>query len=491
MTKLLKLLLICFLAATVFTAKYRFRQPPQETLDPPSGGNETNATDEQTSQEMEGDADDPFAFPGMEQEQVNEPDVFDFFPRLDRNVTNATKQRELPGMQGNATNATEEPDFLGLENNQTEQPEFPGMEGDIKNDTDQSDLLPGEEGEEAEQPDEEEMEIQPEPQSSLPGFPDIEDIINREIAKAQNFSLKSERPKPATPQPSAGQQGIQAQTPIETGTAFASSTIVNVDQPVISVNGQAMGTIQPDLIKIGAVISNQGENAEETLNQNSEAVSDLIEKIKDLGITDKNILNLGQMFKVSKKTSLRNIKSDNQTEGQQQNPAGLLSYTQLEIQAKDIQNAGKIVDLLQSEGHEVKYIDFGYQPETLAFAVNNLISLAMADAENRAKGGLSGTGYQIGKLLNLNVNVNPDFKNFVNQNQGNIPPSPKIVNVIISATYSMQQGTQPAVEPEQPLIPSEQIVSITDETPEASEQNNMDGETETPPVASVRRRPRI
>jgi uncharacterized protein YggE len=378
MSQLFKLLLICYLTATVFTVRNKIKQP-QDKITPP-----------------EGDA--------------------------NNQTSNTTEQPSLPGMKGNAINATE-------------QPSLPEMQGNAS---------------------------QGESSAFFPGFfNDIEENINQQFERLGNFSLKAER----SLQANEGQQNVSAEYPSENGSAFASDGKLNASQPVISVNAQALGTIESNLIKISVIVENQADNARDSLTQNKETVDALIEKIKELEIGEENILNLGQMFRISANNTSESAKDKSQNDNEASSGSkGIVSYTQLEVQANDVQTAAKIIDLLQSDGNQIKYIDFSYQPETLALAVNNLISMALSDAENIARGALSGTEFQIGKLLKLNVNVNPDFKNYMNKGkmQGSEPgvsAAPKIIKVNISASYKMearsseeqQQPAEPAVQPEQPV----------------------------------------
>ncbi len=376
MSQSLKLLLICFLASIVFTAKQN-NPPSQDGLIPPrENGNTTNATAEQP------------VLPGVES-NGRAP-----LPALPVIESNTSISREVG--ESNAT--------CSREVSQSNTP------------------------------------ISREEQGEFGVFPDIQAFIREANGKIGNFSMPIERQqKPSA----AGEKGISAEAPLP------ASTIINVRNPVVSINGQALGTVAPDLIRIGVVVQNQGEKAEDSLRQNDQTVKALIAKIKLFGVTDRSILNLGQRFRVSSKVFFSSSSS-----------SPLVSYSQLEIQVDDIRIAGKIVDLLQSYGHQIKYIDFGYQPETLEFAVNNLIRMALADAEKRAKGALSGTSYQLGKLLNLNVNLNTDFRNYMNEGQyqpgsGSNPATPKIIKAVVSATYEMEpkNGGVPTGQPVQPPLP--------------------------------------
>jgi len=434
MSQLLKLLLICFLTATVFTVRNKIKQT---------------------------------------QDKITTPVCY-----LNNQTSNASDKPSRPGMKGNATNGTE-------------QPSLPGMKGNATNATEQPSL-----------PEMQENDSKSESSAFFPGFFNvIEESINQKFEQLRNFSLGAER----SSQANEGQQNISAEYPSENGSPFAFDAKINASQPVISVNAQALGTIEPNLIKIGVIVENQADIAGDSLNQNNENVYDLIEKIKESEIGEEKILNFGQMFRISANDTSESVKNQSQNDNKASSGSkGIVSYTQLEVHANDVQTAAKIIDLLQSEGNQIKYIDFSYQPETLALAVNNLISMALSDAENIARGALSGTEFQLGKLLNLNVNVNNDFKNYMNkgkikESEPGLSAAPKIIKVVISASYAMearsseeqqqQQPAEPAVQPDQPIEntnnDSEQPIS------EAAANNSTENASKVDPKSRrIRPKPR-
>lgn len=254
---------------------------------------------------------------------------------------------------------------------------------------------------------------------------------------------------------------------IETGALISSeglpsTTVVNTKEPVISSTGEAIGTIQYDLIKIGAVLEIDTSNkAGESINQNTQKIADVVNSIKQLGISENYILNLGNRFAVKRRklkssamesenvTNVTNATENQIPQNGNKNGNGnqIVSTTQLEIQVTDIAMAAKVIDVLNSAGFKIKYIDYGFQDDTLAFAVNNLIELAMKNALENAKSSLIGTGMQVGQIVNLNVNVDKNFKNHMNSEEGNLQVV-KLIKASVKISYTIEKRTTPEETPQ-------------------------------------------
>ena len=255
-----------------------------------------------------------------------------------------------------------------------------------------------------------------------------------------------------------GAGGIPPQAPISAG--MPSTTVVNVDSPVVSVSGEAIAALQSDLIKIGVLVENEGVKADEVLTQNQQKVNDLIAKLKELGLKDENILNLGLM--INPKNKLKPNESEeqvNQTDMASKNETKksdnqLFATSQLEIQVNDIAQAGKILDLINSQNFETKYIDYNYLPDSLNYAINTLTENALADAERRALGSITKTGEQLGQLLNRNVEIDKDYQNYLNENVEN-KPRIKVIKVTVYVTYALQGVQAPATQPGEEQKPAE------------------------------------
>jgi len=226
-----------------------------------------------------------------------------------------------------------------------------------------------------------------------------------------------------------------------------SQVVVNTNHSVITVNGEASGTIQSDLIKIGVGFDNyQIQNASNSLPQNQQRINDLKERLKQLGIPDNNIFNLGLIFQVKKKlkqelpqenmnvsnTTNTTDKNRNQTDDQKEK--NLTSSSYLEIHLNNTETLARVIDLLKSLNFNINYINYDFLEDSFQYAVANLVSIAKEDAQKKANSSLNNTQYDLGQILNLNVNVNKKSNEFSeNQKRQQI----RVINVNVYITYAL------------------------------------------------------
>jgi len=358
-------------------------------------------------------------------------------PQLPSDQGNATQQQpqvnitisQLPADQGNATQQQPQVNITI--------PQLPADQGNATQQQPQPDIsitqLPEDQGNATQQ--------QPQVNITFPQLPDI---------AVQNISGS------AIPEQQMGGDFKLPQA-VPQGGNLPSTTVVNVDSPVISVNGEALGSVQSDLISIGIQIENESGKADESLLQTQQKVNELNAKLKEMGLEDNNILNLGLFFNLRQQNQSG---AGNQTDSSSNtNNSKLFVSSQVEIQVNNITLAGKIIDLLNSQNFKIKYIEYNYQPDTFIAVIESLTASALADAENRAISSIANTGAQLGQLLNLNVNVDKDYQNIMNmqaENNGigkSFTNGMKVIRVTVSATYALQGKLQSHRRKKKPYKP--------------------------------------
>lgn len=230
--------------------------------------------------------------------------------------------------------------------------------------------------------------------------------------------------------------------------------IVNTNQSVITVNGEAIGTILPDLVKIGIVIKSKNATAEEAQIDNKKRYQDLLSELKNLGLQENNILFLGNLvegnFNNQNKTK-ENTKlfSSNASENNsiENDLKGSVFSAQYEINVNDTDLATKIIDRLNANNFKIKYVDFTNRESSMQSAIDQLIELAMNEAVRNAKNSLAQKGYDIDQIVNLSVDVNKNYVNYINQlkdDQTSLinadAPGLKIIRVSLTITFSLKKS---------------------------------------------------
>jgi len=469
MSNSFRIIILLFLSINILTIKIRLRQPAPVEIGPPVGGtNETNisptsnVTESGNNITRGGNITGPF---GGRLRQAPSNNISE--GQGPENITGGPETGNITGEQG-PENITGGPALPPAAENITGGPVLPPGAENFTEGLGAENRIEG--------------PVLPSGTENITGGPIFP-------AGAENITGG---PLNITGQPSAAKNISDAATEplIAGGISSPSSTVVSVSQPVISVIGEATGNIPSDLIKIGVKLENPKGNAEEALNENQQRVQDLLSKLNQINITQDNIINLGQALILRKKklksesigligpNAQGNVTGgeeqglNNQTsnEGNQTQGGNEISATsQLEIQVDNINAAAKVIDLLKSLNYTILYLDYDYKESTLGGLINNLVDSALKDADAKARAAITGKGYDLGQIINMNVILDKKFidqSDNTNQDQqetGNTNPQGlRIVKVILSITYSLVQGggappgeviPQPPEQPQPPEKP--------------------------------------
>lgn len=171
-------------------------------------------------------------------------------------------------------------------------------------------------------------------------------------------------------------------------------------EKTISVTGSAVSSVKPDMVIVQLGVETQEKTAKEALRSNSNMMSQTIDAIKKIGITEDEI-----------STSTLNIYPV--YEGHQDKETGvyttvLVGYKAsniLSIHTKKMDKAGDIIDAAVDSGvNRVDSIMFALSPETQLKVKDDLLEQAVLNAKSKAEKALSPLDYQIigVKMVSLN-----------------------------------------------------------------------------------------
>lgn len=155
--------------------------------------------------------------------------------------------------------------------------------------------------------------------------------------------------------------------------------------PTVSVTGEGKLDLTPDMATINVGAESRASSATEATAQNNETIQKIIEKMKSLGVEEKDIL-----------TSNYNI-YEYETYDNKGNPKGteFVASTMLEIKLYDMGKVGQALDDAIAAGANQSYgIYFGLADPDAHY--QEVIALALEDAKKKAETIAGGLGKKLG-----------------------------------------------------------------------------------------------
>jgi uncharacterized protein YggE len=159
----------------------------------------------------------------------------------------------------------------------------------------------------------------------------------------------------------------------------------------ISVTGQGTATAPPDMATIRSGVVTQGKTAGEALQANNGAMQQLMQKLKDFHIADKDIQTSN--FQVSPL-----YQRDPDARRSEPRISGYQVSNQVAIHIRNLPELGKLLDALVSVGsNQISQIGFGMGDPT--GLLNEARNAAIADARSRAQLYAQAAGVSVGQVL--------------------------------------------------------------------------------------------
>ena len=159
----------------------------------------------------------------------------------------------------------------------------------------------------------------------------------------------------------------------------------------IIVTGQGEASAAPDMVVLSIGVETQGDTAAAALRENSAAMSATIEKLKDLGVADKDI-----------QTSGLSINPRYDYERSRTNPpiAGYVASNTVTARLRDLASAGAVIDqAVESGANRLNGISFTFaDPKPL---YDEARRDAVAQAKAKAELLTDAAGVSLGRLLTI------------------------------------------------------------------------------------------
>jgi uncharacterized protein len=175
----------------------------------------------------------------------------------------------------------------------------------------------------------------------------------------------------------------------------------------IDVSATSMQQVSPDLLVMSLHVTTDATTAKQAITDNAAVTTDLITKLKALGLTDQDIQTVSysvQPVTVTNYSCDKNINNYNNNCVYTSTITGYEAVNSLSLQVKDLTKGGDVIDAASTAGTNQTFVDsvqFTLQDQTRTTLENGLLSSAAAQAKQKAQNMASGSGASLGKLLSI------------------------------------------------------------------------------------------
>ncbi|MBV7259632.1 SIMPL domain-containing protein [Erythrobacter crassostreae] len=173
--------------------------------------------------------------------------------------------------------------------------------------------------------------------------------------------------------------------------ALAATVEIASQGPVIELTVSENVTTSPDIVTIGAGVTTEARTAVEAMRQNSAEMRAVIDRIKSLGVDDKDIQTTGINL---------NARYDYNRQTQQQVFRGYQVSNRVSVKLREIDETGRVLDALVSAGAtDLNGPSFSIEDD--AAAKDEARKRAVTKAQERAKAYAGMLGYNGVKVLSI------------------------------------------------------------------------------------------
>ena len=219
----------------------------------------------------------------------------------------------------------------------------------------------------------------------------------------------------------------------------------NPPEHVLTVSGVATERVNPDLLNIQVRIETQDENAKQSQEDNAEVSAQVMQKLKDLGLTEDEIKTVSYRVDV-----VRESEKVCDTFGceYKYKIVGYKTTHSLNLRVTDLDNGGEIIDGVSSFGENevfIDYVSFTLQEETRMDIQKELLKEAGQEAREKAQAIAEGVGGSLGKVVQASESVyyptrsyyEPAYDYAMAESAAPVPTSLSSGEIEVSATVSV------------------------------------------------------
>jgi uncharacterized protein len=219
------------------------------------------------------------------------------------------------------------------------------------------------------------------------------------------------------------------------------------------VSGNAQTMVKPDKVTLSLSVETTNTTAEEALTANSEAMNNAHEALRAAGVLENETST--SFFNISPNY---NVTEDDDEEIPSTETRDIISYTvtnSITIDSFNLLNVSEWIDTAVQAGvNEISSIFFSLSDERSEFVKNDLLKLAVADAQNKANIAASALGLNVTGVESVNIEGADNIPLY--------PPQPYFAEETSDATSSDGGLPTPIIAGEQQVTSSVSIVFLID-----------------------------
>lgn len=192
--------------------------------------------------------------------------------------------------------------------------------------------------------------------------------------------------------------------------------------PVVELTVMEEVEAEPDIVTVGAGVTTNAPTAVEALRQNSQAMRAVIDRIKSLGVAERDI-----------QTSSINLNAryDYDQQRQEQVFRGYQASNRVTVKLREIEETGEVLDALVAAGAtDLNGPHFSLEDDEAAKASARRAAMQRAEAQAREYASMA--GYSNIRLLEINESI-----------RGRSGPQP----IVVTASRMMAKDESAPVEP--------------------------------------------
>jgi len=175
----------------------------------------------------------------------------------------------------------------------------------------------------------------------------------------------------------------------------AASVEIEAEGPVIELNVYESITAEPDIVTVGAGVTTDAPTAVEAMRQNAQAMTRVIDRIKALGVDEKDIQTTGINL---------SARYDYDRENREQVFRGYTVSNRVSVKLRDIEGTGEALDALVAAGAtDISGPNFGLEDD--AAAKDEARKRAIERAGARARAYAAMLDYDDVEVLQINETI--------------------------------------------------------------------------------------
>ncbi|MDN5787395.1 SIMPL domain-containing protein [Pseudorhodobacter sp.] len=212
--------------------------------------------------------------------------------------------------------------------------------------------------------------------------------------------------------------------------ALAGAQAIGNPQPSITITGEGMVEVKPDMATISLGVTTTAKTATEAMAANSAQLSTVLTNLKAAGVADKDLQTSGLSLQP-------NWNNRSYASGSGNEITGYTASNQISVRVRDLSQLGGLLDAAITDGvNTLNGVTFGLTaPDPVLDAARKA---AVANARHRAELLAEAAGVKLGSVVTISengsYNPQPQYKGYASAVAESVPVEAGALNLTASVT---------------------------------------------------------